>query len=101
MSVMASQITGVSIVSSAGCLDADQRKNQSSASLAVVGGILRWPVDSPHKGPVARKMFRFDGVINLNVSTAKMAAILSQSQCVKSEKWQIFVTMFVLRHVAE
>ena len=38
---------------------ADQRKHQSSASLAFV----RWPVNSPHKGPVTRKMFPFDDVI--------------------------------------
>ena len=35
---------------------ADQRKHQSSASLAFVRGILRWQVTSPHKGPVTRKM---------------------------------------------
>ena len=43
--------------------DADQRKHQSSASLAFVRGIHRWPVNSPHKGPVTRKMFPFDDVI--------------------------------------
>ena len=26
-------------------------------------GIHRWPVDSPHKGPITRKMFPFDDVI--------------------------------------
>ena len=51
MSVMASQITGVSIVCSTICSGGDQRKQrQSSASLAFVKGIRRWPVDSPHKG---------------------------------------------------
>ena len=39
------------------------KKHQSSASLAFVGGIHRWPVNSPHKGPVTRKMFPFDDVI--------------------------------------
>ena len=34
------------------CSGADQRKHQSSASLAFVRGIHRWPVNSPHKGPV-------------------------------------------------
>ena len=38
---------------------ADQRKHQSSTSLAFV----RWPMNSPHKGPVTRKMFPFDDVI--------------------------------------
>ena len=46
MSVMASQITSLAIVYST-----DQRKHQSSASLAFVRGIHRWPVNSPHKGP--------------------------------------------------
>ena len=42
---------------------ADQRKHQSSWSLAFVWGIHRWPVNSPHKGPVTRKVFPFDDVI--------------------------------------
>ena len=41
----------------------DQRKHQSSASLAFVRGIHRWPVNSPHKWPVTRTMFPFDDVI--------------------------------------
>ena len=32
-----------------------QRKHQSSASLAFMRGIHRWPVNSSHKGPVTRK----------------------------------------------
>ena len=42
---------------------ADQRKHQRYTSLAFVWGIHRWPVNSPHKGPVTRKMFPFDDVI--------------------------------------
>ena len=60
---MASQITGVSIICSTVFSGAGQRKHQSSAWLAFVRGIHRWPVDSPHKGPVTRKMFPFDYVI--------------------------------------
>ena len=41
---------------------AHQRKHQSSASLAFVRGIHRWPVNSPHKWSVTRKMFPFDDV---------------------------------------
>ena len=33
----------------------DQRKHQSSTSLAFVRGIHRWPVNSPHKWPVTRE----------------------------------------------
>ena len=63
MSAMASQITSVTIVYSTVCSDADQTTHQSSASLAFVREIHRWPVNSPPKGPVTRKMFSFDGVI--------------------------------------
>ena len=45
--------------------DADQRKHESSVSLAFVRGIHRGPVNSPHKWPVTRKMFPFDDVIML------------------------------------
>ena len=65
MRPMASQITGVSIVYSSVCWGADKRKHQSSASLASARGIYRWPVNSPHKGPVTRKMFPLDDVIML------------------------------------
>ena len=63
MGVMASQITSLTIVYSTVYLGADQRKHQSSASLAFVRGIHRGPVNSPHKWPVTRKMFPFDDVI--------------------------------------
>ena len=61
---IASEITSLTIVFSTVYLDTDQRKHQSSASLAFVrGGIHRRPVNSPHKRPVTRKMFPFDDVI--------------------------------------
>ena len=41
------------------------KKHQSTAWLAFVRGIHRWPVDSPHKGPVTRTLFTFDDVIVL------------------------------------
>ena len=64
MSVMASQITSLTIIYSIVFIQgADQRKHQSSASMAFVRGIHRWPVNSPNKGPVTRKMFPFDDVI--------------------------------------
>ena len=66
MGRMASQITSLTIVYSTVYSDADQRKHQSSASLAFVRGIHRWPVNSPHKWPVTRKMFPFDDVIMLS-----------------------------------
>ena len=63
MSAMASQTTRLTIVYSTVYSSADQRKHQSSASLAFVRGIHRWPVNSPHKWPVTRRMFPFDDVI--------------------------------------
>ena len=63
MSAMASQITGVSSVCPTVCSGANQRKHQRSAPLTFVRGIHRWPMDSPQKGPVTRKMFPFDDVI--------------------------------------
>ena len=59
---MASRITNVSIVYSTVCSGANQRKHQSSASLAFVRGIHWWPGYSPHKGSATRKMFQFDDV---------------------------------------
>ena len=49
MSAMESHITGVSIVCSAVCSGAGQRKHHSSVSLAFVREIHRWPVYSPKK----------------------------------------------------
>ena len=63
MGIMVSQITSLAIVYSNVYSRADQRKHQSSAPLAFVRGIHRWPVNSLHKWPVMRKIFPFDDVI--------------------------------------
>ena len=57
MSAMALQITSLTIVYSTVYPGTDQRKHQNSASLALVGGIHRWPVNPQHKGPITRKCF--------------------------------------------
>ena len=62
MSVMTSQITGVSMVCWTICSGAEQRKHHSSASLAFLGAIQQGPVNSPHKRPVTWKIFPFDDV---------------------------------------
>ena len=67
MGLMASQINSLMIVYSIVYSDTDERKYQSSASLAFVWGIHRWPVNSPHKWPVTRKMFPFDDVIVVSI----------------------------------
>ena len=55
MGTIASQLTSIMTVYSTIYSDADQRKHQSSVSLAFVGGI--------HRGPVTQKIFPFDDVI--------------------------------------
>ena len=59
MGAMAFQITSLTIVYSTVFSDTDQRKHQSSVSLAFVWGIHQWPMNSPHKWPVTRKSFDF------------------------------------------
>ena len=63
MSTMSSQITSLTIVYSTVYSGVYQRRHQSSASLAFVWGIHRWPVNSPHKCSVTRIMFPLDNVI--------------------------------------
>ena len=77
---MASLITGLTIVCPAVYSGTDQRKHQSSASLAFVRGIHRGPVHSPHKWPVTRKMFPFDDVIMV-VVTGGTGAVVTQTYC--------------------
>ena len=71
MSAMASQITGLTIAYSNVYSGADQRKHQSSASLAFVEGIHPWiPLTkAPNKGPIRRKMLPFDDVIMKDCGT--------------------------------
>ena len=56
MSAIASQIIGISSVC---CSGPNQRKHQSSATLAFVRGINRSPVDSPYKEPVTQEKVSF------------------------------------------
>ena len=84
MGAIASQITSLTIVYPTIYSDADQRKHQSSTSLAYVWVIHRGPVNSPHKWPITRKVFPFDGLIidtPLNVhcfsSSDKVAVMIS------------------------
>ena len=54
---MVSQITSLTIVYSTVYSGTDQRKHQTSASLAFVRGIHRGPVNFPHKWPLTRRCF--------------------------------------------
>ena len=73
---IASQITSLTIVYSTVYSGTDQRKHQSVASLAFEWGIHRGPVNSPHKGPVTRKLVPFDDVI-MDVAVLSTKHILS------------------------
>ena len=86
---MASQVTGVSIVFAAVCSGADRIKLQSSASLAFVRGIHRWPMNSPLEGPVTRKVFPFNYVIMIISSwQLRMRRILQP----RSENYGLYTT---------
>ena len=87
MGVMTSQITSLTSVYSTVYSGTDQRKHQSSASLAFVRGIHRWPVNSPHKGPVTRKLFPFDDVI--------MGNDIGTNDCMNSLRKFLWVTWMV------
>ena len=70
MGATVSQITSLTIVYSTVYSGEEQRKHQSSASLAFVRGIRRWPVNSKHKWSVTRSMFPFDDVIMIPICRA-------------------------------
>ena len=63
MGTIASQITSLTIVYSTIYSGADQRKHQSSASLAFVWGIHRGPVQFSAQMASNAEMFPFDDVI--------------------------------------
>ena len=84
MGAMASQITSHTIVYSTVYSGADQRKHQSSASMAFVRGIHGWPMNSPHKRPITRKMFPFDDVIMVSRATVKNRINKSQGQLLQT-----------------
>ena len=63
ISAMSSEIIGVSMLYPPACSAPDQRMYQSSASFAFVRVIHRCPVDSPHKGPITRKIIPLHDVI--------------------------------------
>ena len=96
MSPAVSQITSLTIVYSSVYSGAGQRKHQSSASLAFVRGIHRWPVNSPHKGPATRKMFSFDDVIMITHKTSVKSVIGMQTLYV-SDKTNIYAYYYYPR----
>ena len=80
MGTMASQITSLAIVYWTVYSGVD-KKHRNSASLAFVRGIHWWPMNSPHKWPVTRKMFPFDDVIMYCIKTRKTCTIWRLHSC--------------------
>ena len=81
MGTIASRITSLTIVYSTVYSDADQRKHQSSASPAFVWGIHRGPVNSQHKWPVTRRMFRMQQVDSIDRIPILFGHIMACFQC--------------------
>ena len=75
MGAITSQITSPTIVYSIFNSGANQRKQQSSASLAFVWRIHRRPVNSPHKWPVTRKKCPFGDVIMTSMCAIKVRIV--------------------------
>ena len=103
MTTMASLITSFTVVYLIVYSNADQWKHQCSALLAFVRGIHRWPVNSPYKGLVTRKMFSFDDVsmmlesqfwIVWIVTTNFSKSILSMDPWIHGTPWVVFVSAF-------
>ena len=69
MGAIASQITGFTIVYST-VYSRRRSKRTSKLSLAFLRGIHRWPINSPHKWPVTRKMLPFDEPPTLRQGTS-------------------------------
>ena len=65
MSAMESQITSLTIAYSSVYSRRRWKKTSKLRITGLVRGIDRWPVNSPHKGPVTRKVFPFEDVIML------------------------------------
>ena len=95
MSAMAPHITRLTIVYSSVYSGADQNKHKRSASLDFLRGIHRWPVNSPHKGPVTWKMFSFDDVI-IKVKSKQQPVCQTEKT---GYKQAIFIYLGIFRHV--
>ena len=93
MTMLASQITSLTVVYSIVYSGVNQRKHQSSASLAFVREIHRGPVNFPHKWPVTRKMFPFDDVI---MDIRDMLHSSTPKQCCKDLFAKSYLVSWVL-----
>ena len=87
MRAMASQITSLMIVYSTVYAGTDERKYQNSASLAFVRGIHRWPVNSPHKELVTRKIVLVRWKIMLKIYAVYFVVFEGVYQTFIAQNW--------------
>ena len=99
MAAMASQIASVSSVYSTVCSGANQRKHQSSASLAFVRGLHRWSMNSPRKGSATRKMFLLYDVHDLRCFSDWSKHVLPLGYCIII--WQALALLLKCRVLIE
>ena len=100
MTMLASQITSLTVVYSIVYSDVNQRKHQSSASLAFVREIHRGPVNFPHKWPVTRKMFPFDDVIMTKGTFFKQILMIMERHTTHTldsgpKQWMIHISVLM------
>ena len=99
MGAIASQITSLTIVYSTVYSDADQRKHQSSASLAFVRGIHRWPVNFPtQRASNAENVSTWRRHYDFSKMVPRSPGCI-QWDCQCSWKWRLYKTCFYILHV--
>ena len=98
MSAMSSQVTGVTSVYSTVCSGANQRKHQSSASLAFARGFPWKAVHSPHKGLVTRKMLSFDDVIMIIQMVCRIVFISRFTLIIQRYSWRYIYKFRSIKH---
>ena len=91
---MECEITSLTIVYSTVYTGTDEIKHQRSASLPFVRAIQRWPLSSPHKGPLTLKMFPFHCV----TMGCWLVATMQYLVVVKVLGWNSFHTHFTSPH---
>ena len=101
MGAMASKITSLNTVYSTVYSGADQRKHQISAPLAFVRGIHRWPMNSPHKGPITRKIFPFYDVIMIRyiIGMNYMKNSVRRTPLLKRHVWYVICTCHFYKYI--
>ena len=73
-----------------------RRRSKKTSKIRVTGlcvrGIHRWPVNSPHKGPVTRKLFLFDDVIMWHIKVSGSNIFMAWQLQANHKPWYMFLT---------